>query len=187
MAVSLGLEQLLVLVAMSQYLQPTIGIWVWSNANSIVRPENDNNKCSENLKKGCIVHCQPGGRWDYSEATLLPRCTAHAHTLQLSTAATAAGICCLHTLMHFNGENNPPNCLFPWGDLGPHLTWFPVPTRVQHPNSISIGSAVFCTAHGCVQQTHRSRKICSNRLHFCILCMQHSLITPATCTREINE
>ena len=35
------------------------------------------------------------------------------------------------------------NCPFPWGCGLPSNTWFPEPTRVFNPNSISIGSAVF--------------------------------------------
>jgi len=37
----------------------------------------------------------------------------------------------------------PQNCLFPWGSGPPSKLWFPGPTRVLNPNSISIGSAVF--------------------------------------------
>ena len=37
----------------------------------------------------------------------------------------------------------PQNCPFPWGIWTPSNTWFPRPTEVLNPNSISIGSAVF--------------------------------------------
>ena len=37
----------------------------------------------------------------------------------------------------------PQNCPFPWGSRPPSNTWFLGPTRVQNPNGISIGSAVF--------------------------------------------
>jgi len=39
----------------------------------------------------------------------------------------AASVCCLHSLMHLNGGNNPQNAPFPLGFLGP--------TRIQ-PNTI---------------------------------------------------
>jgi len=35
------------------------------------------------------------------------------------------------------------SCPFPVGDMDPSNTWFPGPTQVFNPNSISIGSAVF--------------------------------------------
>jgi len=36
-----------------------------------------------------------------------------------------------------------PKLPLPMGYLGPHLTWFPGPTRVLDPNGISISSAIF--------------------------------------------
>jgi len=41
------------------------------------------------------------------------------------------------------GAPFPQHCLFLWGIWTPSNTWFPGPTRVLNPNSISIGSAIF--------------------------------------------
>jgi len=49
------------------------------------------------------------------------------------------------------GQNNPKNCPFPWGDPGPHVTG---PTRVHNPKAYR-SVQLFCTAHVCVQRSHR--------------------------------
>jgi len=40
-------------------------------------------------------------------------------------------------------------------DFDPSNTWSLALTLVSLSNNISIGSAVFCRAHPCAQQTHR--------------------------------
>jgi len=70
--------------------------------------------------------------------------------------------------MLFSGPNNPQNYPFLWGISTPSSTWFFGPTRVSHPNGISIGSAVFA-GHMRVTNTDRQTEryatcnICSNR------------------------
>jgi len=49
----------------------------------------------------------------------------------------------------------PENCLFLWGTWTPSNVWFLGSHRVRNPNGISIGSAVFCSAHYCDRQTDR--------------------------------
>ena len=75
--------------------------------------------------------------------------------------------------MLFNGPDNPKNCPFPWGISTPCHAWFLGLTRVPplpKPQDDSIGSAVFCRAHRCAQQTdrqtdHATCDVCRKRPH----------------------
>jgi len=49
-----GADDVDVVVAMSQYLLPMIGIWVRSNANSIVRPKNTNIQLSSSRQLSAL-------------------------------------------------------------------------------------------------------------------------------------
>jgi len=60
---------------------------------------------------------------------------------------------------------SPDNCPFAWGDLDPSNTRFIGPIRVQIPNGISIGSAIFAGFTAVTdRQTDRPR---------CSVCILH--------------
>ena len=60
-----------------------------------------------------------------------------------SAAPCNCGVCCLHSLMHFNAGEQSPQFPFPWGIPAPPKTCFLWPIRVHNPNGSSIGSSVF--------------------------------------------
>ena len=99
-------------------------------------------KCQRILTKGRIALATV--TLAAGESILKPRFCGNVLPLRISPQPRAAtGVCCLHSLLHFNGGNNPTNCPFSKRRYGPPpITWFLGPTRVQNPNGISIGSAV---------------------------------------------
>jgi len=99
-------------------------------------------KCQRILTKGRIALATV--TLAAGESILKRRFCGNALPLRISPQPRAAtGVCCLHSLLHFNGGNNPTNCPFSKRRYGPPpITWFLGPTRVQNPNGISIGSAV---------------------------------------------
>jgi len=92
-----------------------------------------------------------------------------------SLLRTALSFCAAYTAVEtpnaFQWAGQPPKLTLPVGGSRlPPNAWFLGPTRVSHPNGISIGSAVFCRADPCDKRTHAHTDhatcdLCSNRPH----------------------
>ena len=82
------------------------------------------------------------------------------------TAPGCCGVCCLHSLMHFNEWNNTQNCPFLRGIWPTPNTRLIEPTRVHKQNNISTWFICFCSAHGCDRQTDRQTHIYSTLQHY---------------------
>jgi len=75
-----------------------------------------------------------------SEAAL---CHDVLSPMDKSAAPYCCSICCLHSLMHFDGGTTPKSAPCHRGTWPPPNTWFLRPTQVHNQNGISTGSATF--------------------------------------------
>ena len=121
-----------------------------SDNNSITTTTSDQRIST----KGRIAPTRhPRGRRVHSEK----QCFRH-NVLPLQTSLqtrAAAGMCCLHSQMHFNGGDSPQNCPFPRGDPGtPSDTLFLAPTTSPQVDQFSH----FCTAVASNIQTHNTHR-----------------------------
>ena len=69
-----------------------------------------------------------------------PQCTTQTASRSVQLFLYSS---CQSVVGHVRACPSPKNCALTWGNLDHHATWFLGPTRVQIPNGISIGSAVF--------------------------------------------
>ena len=101
------------------------------------------NKQSKNFDKRthCPYNCHTCSGWVTVRSSTLPWCAVPCGLK--SAAPYCCSICCLHSLMHFDGGTTPKSAPCHSGTWPPPNTWFLRPTQVHNQNGISTGSATF--------------------------------------------